>query len=195
MYFLGRWVFTCLYISATSPFLLPLLSPLPSLQLQVLLMGPASNEAFLDTPASCSGPAERISFPLLACNKMMIDTCSSQSLLGLCSHEGQPQAAAPAFHKGGTPKLLAPRMSLTGAESAFDIHVPDQTGCELGEEHPWLLVTDQAPRYCRSSLPGSGLAQILTAVNGSWFLAFFGSLNHCVQKAVRMSIVAGASDF
>ena len=50
MYLLGRWVFTCLYISATSPFLLPLLSPLPSLQLQILLMGPTSNETFLDTP-------------------------------------------------------------------------------------------------------------------------------------------------
>ena len=175
MYLLGRWVFTCLYISAASSFLLPLLSPLPSLQLQILLMGPTSNEAFLDTPASYSGPAERISFPLLACHKMMIDTCTSRSLLGLCSHEGQPQAAAPAFHKGGTPKSLAPWMSLTGAESVFDIHVLDQTGCELGEEYPWLLVTDQAPRYCRSSLPGSGLTQILTAVNSSWFFAFFGS--------------------
>lgn len=49
MYLLGRWVFKCLYVSATSPFLLPLLSPLPSLQLQILLMGPTSNEAFLDT--------------------------------------------------------------------------------------------------------------------------------------------------
>ena len=106
-----------------------------------------------------------------------------------------PQSAAPAFHRGGTPRSLAPRRSLTGAESVFDIHVLDQTGCELGEGYPWLLVTDQAPQYYRSSLLGSGITQILTAVNSSWFFAFFGSLNYCLHKVVKMSVVAGASDF
>ena len=74
------------------------------------------------------------------------------------------------------------------------VHILGQMGCELGGGCPWSLVTDQAPRCCRSSLLGSGITQINNSRQKSVLCLLWKLKLPCAQSS-RNEHGCSASDF
>lgn len=168
--------------------------PLPSLQIQILLLGLSSNEAFPDSsPPLWTSRVDSFSSVVTKWRLASIFhspyiyapmKVGDSKLLLLPSTEVVPQCHWP---------LESHHLAQNQYLESFGIHILGQTDCEP-EGCPWSLVTDQIPWCCRNSLLGSHITQINNSKQKS-VLSLLWKLKLLCAQSSRNEHGCSASDF